>query len=346
MSEKLHSIQWLRAIAALGVALFHLSVAEQAYSPYRTLSFMNPSGQYGVDLFFVISGFVITYTSWHKIGQRRALKSYLWQRFSRIYPLYWIMTAILIIWFTLTGSAKNLDILASLLLIGEGKNLFLGAAWTLVFEQYFYLVFGLLFIIGRHAFFLFIGAWAFMAFSSHAPVISSPLVFEFLGGTLIAWWYLHFPISRRVAAILLGIGISYVLAVYIPPAPRYFEDALEPSYRVMIACFPMMCLVMACLGIEKLFCVNNSFARVMNLLGNASYAIYLSHMLTIGIMRRITAMLLPAGEVWHVIGLVVTTGAILVAGILCHFLVEKPMLRWCRRLSEKVKFRKMVEVKG
>src|SRR5438105_376285 len=83
--SQLISIQCLRGIAAFAVLLCHIGSIEGQYTQMR---FLPEWGRHGVDLFFVISGFVMVYISNEKWGNKAAAKLFLFKRVMRIYPAY------------------------------------------------------------------------------------------------------------------------------------------------------------------------------------------------------------------------------------------------------------------
>ncbi len=95
------SIQALRAVAALLVTIFHVSMKMEDVAIYSPFLRCFKAGSGGVDLFFVISGFIITHTSLSKINRPDQLKPYLKKRFGRIYAIYWLvllLAGILSLW--------------------------------------------------------------------------------------------------------------------------------------------------------------------------------------------------------------------------------------------------------
>src|SRR3954471_22825547 len=90
MSQQIRSLQALRGVACLAVVALHMSGYERLVAPHRHLTGWTPTfGWAGVDLFFVLSGFIITWTQDKMLGQPAAVGSYLVRRLWRIYPLYW-----------------------------------------------------------------------------------------------------------------------------------------------------------------------------------------------------------------------------------------------------------------
>jgi exopolysaccharide production protein ExoZ len=152
--DRFGGLQILRFIAALAVILYHSRGAAQDYLG-QTSAIFAPFvyGSYGVDLFFVISGFII----YHVVSRRENdARSFLWRRITRIVPLYWCLTVVAVIAALLfpTMLRSNEDyslgaLLHSLFFVSfvtrELPILYVG--WTLEFEMFFYLATAL-FLLG------------------------------------------------------------------------------------------------------------------------------------------------------------------------------------------------------
>jgi len=93
--KRLDHIQALRGIAALMVVVSHLLIIERKYSVDQILGDWAIYGMAGVDLFFVISGFIMVYVMWDRPRGPKAAGEFLWGRASRIYPLYWVVSLVL-----------------------------------------------------------------------------------------------------------------------------------------------------------------------------------------------------------------------------------------------------------
>jgi len=157
---------------------------------------------FGVDLFFVISGFVMVTVTRGKFQQSRQAVTFLYHRISRIYPLYWFYSLLVLVVFLLQPSFFNssqfgqVNILASLLILPQKHLPLLMVGWTLVHEMYFYLIFFLLLFFPEKHLVKYIGLWtAIIVFLQLyiTPVslpalrlISHPLTIEFIGGCLLA----------------------------------------------------------------------------------------------------------------------------------------------------------------
>ena len=185
------------------VVFFHMVTIEKKYGGTNTLlSDFFQFGMFGVDLFFVISGFVMVTVTRRKFQQPRQAVTFLYHRISRIYPLYWFYSLLVLAVFLLHPSFVNssqfgqVNILASFLLLPQKHLPLLMVGWTLVHEMYFYLVFFLLLFLPEKHLVKSIGFWtAIILFlqlyiTSDSPLalrlISHPLTIEFVGGCLLA----------------------------------------------------------------------------------------------------------------------------------------------------------------
>jgi peptidoglycan/LPS O-acetylase OafA/YrhL len=151
-STKLDGVQTLRGVAAVVVALFHFSVLERAfYGPDFLLTGFSGYGRAGVDLFFVISGFIMVLVPGQTRSGAQSAWEFLVKRAVRIYPPYWVVTlAVIAIWWLSGGFlmafliGKNPNWIASLTLWPQDRYPILLVGWTLIHEMYFYLVFAAL----------------------------------------------------------------------------------------------------------------------------------------------------------------------------------------------------------
>lgn len=168
---KLQSIQVLRGMAALLVVFYHMnalearSILQNGGVETPVLGGLISNGYAGVDLFFVISGFIMIYvTDTGRKGVGASL-SFLFARITRIYPLWWFYAAIRAVYMLAIygGAAVGPDgehpisrseplfsyMVKSFLLIPQGEHPILGVGWTLVHEVYFYIVFAIIMLAPR-----------------------------------------------------------------------------------------------------------------------------------------------------------------------------------------------------
>src|ERR1039457_2080593 len=139
MRENIASIQFLRFVAAALVVLFHSTVAVQKYFT-GTLSnlFINISaiGASGVHIFFVISGFIMVYTSFYKRSEKFTASKFITKRIIRIYPIYFIYSAFYLYFYYLFSIGKNISLehfFGSIVLLPGYSSYIIGPGWTLSF---------------------------------------------------------------------------------------------------------------------------------------------------------------------------------------------------------------------
>lgn len=265
---RFRSIDVLRGIAATLVAMRHAFDG-----PFMV-------GAIGVDIFFVISGFVMA-----KVSVGRTAGEFLADRAWRIFPAYWVALAACFLFALLQGTTLSYrDTLSSILLFPNWLalgGLYLGVAWTLLFELFFYVAVatGIRLRDWRVPLMLFIAAVAFRPFTGNAffEFAGSPIMIEFLFGMLIAL----LPRDRRIGGALLAAALVFILCF---PSPWLQDYRLAMSYqpafiRVALWGVPAAMIVYGALTFEEKF--EGRMVRALLVLGAASYSIYLWHMIVI-----------------------------------------------------------------
>ena len=322
-------IQFLRAIAVLMVVMAHIHQADARFYGTPLTGQTSFFGFAGVDVFFVLSGFII-----HHLYKDHAgfdLRYFL-NRLNRILPLYWIFTALALVGYltmggTLTRSAGDLDILGSLTLIPTGELPVLQVGWTLTHELYFYLAYGLALILPRATRTWAALGWALASLAyTLAPhgmssvwldLIFSPFNFLFLSGVMLASLYPRIRRLRLVALAILAGGL--VLGLIWTHIHGLAGLAATPLRVVILAPFAM--------GLVATFLawtpgLPARFARV----GDWSYAIYLSHILVIGVLARLLPELTGDGRLGSVVLHLAGLAACLALGGMVHAWIERPLL--------------------
>jgi exopolysaccharide production protein ExoZ len=276
------SIQALRAVAAISVALVHFNaVALMLVGTADAPLVLYPLAS-GVDLFFVISGFVMVYSSEPLFAAPGGSKTFFMRRLARIAPLYWLTTAIAIplmslpvTWGTVVQSYFFIPYLQP-----NGNMVPLhGVGWTLNFEMFFYLTFAVALFLPRRIAVPLLSAvlcGAVMLGSflspSFAPLRywSDPIILEFVFGMLIALIYRQqrtlLPMWARLCIITASAATVWFFAPRMPPS----------GYRALEWGLPAALIVAASvLGPQKVW--SGLTATVAKKLGDASYSIYLIH---------------------------------------------------------------------
>ncbi|WFP64660.1 acyltransferase [Mesorhizobium sp. WSM4904] len=278
IQSKLLGLQVLRFAAAFFVVLFHLGVGLQIEFGNRTNIFHN--GAIGVDIFFVISGFIIAYTT----DPQKGVLYFVRRRLMRIVPLYWTLTAGIAVLATLKPGLLNstaIDgetLIKSLFFVPFAKAngavqpiLFLG--WTLNYEMFFYgiyaacLAFGLCSPLVPAAIIVLLVAATSLVKLDYVPwrFYTSPLMLEFVLG--IGLYLLY----RRSPAIFRGRSLPIFLVFVAAMALR--APLLEIHWLVANG-IPAVLLVAAVLPWAP---APTPIVLFMVLLGNVSYSLYLSH---------------------------------------------------------------------
>lgn len=342
----LGNVQALRAIAALLVVVVHAYAVESTYLPGRpwTTPF-HVLGTYGVDLFFVISGTVMVVSTAGWFGEPGAWRRFLVRRATRIYPPYWIVTGLVLAVYVLapaaTGAHRSAPprILASFLALPQPGEPLLVVGWTLSYELIFYVVFSLALRFRANALVPVTLGWLGAVALLHAlgpaanpwvRVLGSPFNLEFALGMLIGTAVLR---DRLVAPrVLFPIGLLAVVATCVATAYSGREFEIVTWSRPLLVGLPMALVVYAALGLER----HRAFVapRWLRAQGDASYALYLWHVVVLGgiglALHRVHLHGTPARLAIVVGGY----AAAIAVSFLAYAYVERPILRLSRRYVE------------
>lgn len=344
-SGKLDAIQLLRAIAALAVVVHHVGLTLTSYYPTplsSPLMMLSGLGAAGVDLFFVISGYIIFRSTSKLESGPASAKSFLQKRALRIYPTYWIWTSVLLLMWLGGIALKSHQfspsvIAGSYFLVpvarGDGSlHPILDQGWTRTFEMYFYLVFSLIILLGLRKKNLAWIASPFLLFAiagllptipeNLRGVVSSPLIGEFLLGVCLGWAFSKCPPPvRSIPSIRWGLtAIAIALLVFAALRGEVKGTGIE---RLLVYGTPSAVLVAL-----ALLTPSTQLVRRLTWLGDASYSIYLTHgffTLALGtVLKRgfTVSETPPAGVV-----LAIASLAILLISSTAYWLVEKPVTR-------------------
>jgi exopolysaccharide production protein ExoZ len=323
---KYNTLQLLRGIAAIAVVTFH----EFGSSGLFKL------GQHGVDLFFVLSGFIILYIHNADIGDKRAVLPFFIKRLTRIFPIYWLITFAYVALVTIfSHNVISLDyIIHSLLLLPQEKDPIIGVAWTLEYETLFYLIFCIL-LFSRKIFYPIMGVWSlaiifFFVFPVNFPIfvgrIFNPLNLEFLFGCSIALVVLKNKINFKWT-------IHFSIILIILSAVLQYYNILN-MHRFIMWGIPFTVLI---LGLVKLELKKQVYVpKTLIYLGDASYSIYLTHLVTLLIVESSLKRLNLYEQYGHngLVQLSFSVAAILV-GCIFYSIVEKPLLKYTKSLFAK-----------
>lgn len=310
-SQNLTSIQYLRGLAALGVVAMHTGWTRTGL------------GSSGVDMFFIISGFIMVHVSQRDVTPGAFLRA----RILRVVPLYWLVTLAAV------AVRQDSDVprfLTSLMFwphMGfDGRDYpVVIQGWTLNFEVFFYVVFAVTLtltprrrIIGLTvllASLCAIGAVSHPEYLAAATYTNS-LLLEFLFGVWIcqAWRKGWLP-KGRAAWSLVVVGLIAMAA--------QFHTGPQGDWRAVVWGMPIAAIVAGALGVEA----SGNLPRIpgLRVLGDASYALYLTHLLVLDqVLPELRS--LPT-----VLALPLALLPCVALAVLLHRVVERPLHRWMTR---------------
>lgn len=351
-------IHYLRGIAALMVVLFHFRLTlNNVYSNPNLGTDLFQAGPSGVDIFFIISGFIIVVATQNKLANKPLF--FLARRALRIYP------ALLVCWFvgaiSIYRKEPLLEILKSAIPINRDYNLppptfgfnLMGPPWTLTYEILFYLVFcaaivlshkhralvaSLIMLVSIAAInLIFNGSLGLSAettltietssqWSGLLKLLSSTYLVEFIVGMALASFYLnksiHIPKSIALPFSIICIGVFLTMFIY------NYRPGFGPQGYGVWAGF----LVTGLIVLEKAK-THTPKSAVLSYLGDISYSMYISHYIIIGILYRYDPPIWSStAGVWKLVLAITIT--MLAASALHHY-VEKPFIAFGKRLHSR-----------
>ncbi|NGM81187.1 acyltransferase [Paenibacillus sp. 7124] len=340
MKERLYSLQSLRGIAALLVLLHHTTLNASQNLGYKYLGGVFRFGNLGVDLFFILSGFLMFSIHSSDIGQKKKFLPFIKKRFVRVYPIYWFVTLIIIPLFFLfpsfgEGYERNISvIIKSLLLIPQGHDPILGVGWSLVYEVYFYLLFALMIILGKRVSNVILFLWVaisvvLMTFPAKGYLFNflfNPIIFEFLMGCLAAFILTKVRFKHPLLIFSLGVVLLLTSVWFLYSNSQVLDR--EGLSRVLLYGVPSLFILLGMVSMDTQGKIKN--LKILTYLGDASYSIYLVHTLVLSLTSKVFMRL----SVYETLSLpVATTLCVLIsvlAGFIFHSLFERPLLNFSR----------------
>lgn len=344
---KLVLLQVLRAVAALSVAMLHAqhdaaTLAERAGGAFAPIAAF--PWEAGVDVFFVISGFIMVHASAPLFATPGGGRTFLARRIARIVPIYWAVTTLYLAIALAVPEFLNREFLggpyvvASYLFIpatrpdGLVQPLY-GLGWTLNYEMFFYALFALALGRSRRAAVLGLAAVlaALVAIGRALGPLPEPLRFwtdpiilEFVYGMGLGLIHAEGVRLGPVPRALLSIA---ALAMLVAVATRHGE--LATAFRALAYGIPAAMLV-AALAFGRGDGAGGRLARAGTAVGDASYALYLIHPFVIRAGREIVWRAGLAGLIgpWTFV-LLSLSGAVL-ASVAVYRLFERPATAWLR----------------
>jgi peptidoglycan/LPS O-acetylase OafA/YrhL len=354
----------VRALAALWVVLFHAWIL--AGNPKATLPLLITQvdltpifafGWLGVDLFFVLSGFLLTRQAWTKVARGTAsgwlpsqfgetYLSFLKRRVLRVYPAYFATISILLVFAALhiyRSPPEKMDLLLHLVMFHNLVERYFvtinDVFWSIPFEWQFYLVFPLLFVaLRRTNLIAFYVVAAVLALSTRVWVIIHsdgymqlhlPIRLDaFVAGMCAATFAEHHRLQRWPAFIAFTLGLagllgtSWIYSAYPSPVTISMPIALTRPLWVQAS----ICLFLLGLSAEPHPGVRLFSNRLVVWLGLISYSIYLVHVPVLLLLLQLGAYPLRGSVVTSSLGRVLVTAmpAVIATSAVLYYLIERP----------------------
>lgn len=328
---RIDALQWLRALAAGMVLVGHVIAEVEHYGGLREGLAAALPWTRGVDVFFVISGVVIALSAARWEG---GPGGFLWRRVLRVVPLYWLFTTLMVVALVVApGGVKETElepgqIVASYLFLPwerhDGRIApVLSLGWTLNYEMFFYLLAAgaLVWRWPRRAWVL-VAALALLAVAGalwrpegvSVRFWTNAILLEFAFGVGIAaalrrWGAVHRP---GLALAVFAAGLAAMVGLHGSELPRFIAAGLPAA--VMVA-GPVLLLRGGAAG---------WMGRMGLRLGDASYALYLSHRFVLRLVTLAVLPLVPEGGLWLFVGGVCLAATAVSLAVFAW--IERPLL--------------------
>ncbi len=341
---RIEPLQLLRGLAAILIMVKHaIYEVDQIAPDFNHSSYQNY--RVGIDIFFVLSGFIMIYISRGQSGISSA-KEFIFRRLLRIVPTYWFYTflllAVALVIPQVLGKAEFIpvDFIQSLFFIphlnvaGEMQP-FLANGWSLNYEIYFYVVFALCLILpARYSLWAmaayFVASIATGFFGAGGVLLDfygHPIVLEFLAGAIIGYLFLK---NIRLPSYFIYVGLAFIIGavlglIFIEPFEAYgffYSKPLVGILSVALLVLPKKAEYML-------------MPRWGVFIGDSSYTLYLAHPFAIGAVTQVVLLLglediLNPWLMFFFIAVVAIVGS-----CIAYVVIEKPLLSFTKGLVYK-----------
>jgi exopolysaccharide production protein ExoZ len=330
-SERFIYIQLLRFVAATSVVFFHSVGTAMKHIPDQSTFGYGFRGDHGVDIFFVISGFVICYST---DFLRTTSLDFLLRRLRRIVPIYWLLTLGMVAVSVLIPSAFSgtdwinpRSVLLSMTFLSflDQKMPIIFVGWSLEYEMLFYATITILFFRALKAWDDLIIVFSLLSTLSISPeghglqalssFLTNPMLLEFVYGVIIAKLFLGRRVSTPAQIVVL--------------IPTLIVAVSDPTNRIVVAGLPSCLLVLAAAALSKLRQNPSLLERFFGALGDASYSIYLVQVFTISASVKVLG---KSGAVSINLVIWVTTLVTIAIGYISYVGLERPLLQFFSHL--------------
>jgi exopolysaccharide production protein ExoZ len=346
---KLDNLQMLRALAAFSIVVlhaFHETENLAGSAGGQPVSLPDSNLAFGVDIFFVLSGFIMAHTTASEFGKEGAPLRFFRRRCARVVPLYWLLTTVMLIGAAIAPTLLNVPVgslyhvIASYLFVPDARGVgevrpVMALGWTLNYEMLFYVMFSIALMTPIR----FGVAWlsclmAMLAVThvfldpSHVPAVfwTDPLILEFLFGVYVALIYREgWRLSAGTALLISAIGLIGFLRLSTP-----WDDAALPVFLRSGAPAALMVFAAALGPSAPITRLTTSIV----LLGDASYSLYLVHPFVLRPARAIWVRAIGGHmPVWLFVP--VAVAACVVVAVIVYRRVERPLTVLAQALNRR-----------
>jgi exopolysaccharide production protein ExoZ len=344
-------IQAMRGIAALAVVFGHSVTMRTGMG--ISIPVANATVgifQCGVDIFFVISGFIIASTA-SEIGAqdgRRGVIRFAYKRAARIYPVYWVVLAIAIVvsyWVATGPGHLTAHLNFRHVFLAQANNWFVPPAWTLFYEMNFYAAIALCILLSpKYIIELAVLGVCALAILGLSPlprlpgVMGSPLTLEFGFGVIIAF-ITRRGIKQLGPICLFGSGMLFALGAYC----EVMEKPVSETTRLLTFGIAAALLIYSIVAAEL---NGTTFSRALQYPGDISYSLYIWHFLIFTILAT------PAASAYlswlpGQVQISIWIAAVVVVSAVSYEIIEKPTPRYLRWIATQMRsMRRASEIPG
>jgi exopolysaccharide production protein ExoZ len=341
--QRIDGLQVMRALAATFVMMYHGMHMLHRDTGFWFLNKAMVVGYSGVDIFFVISGFIILYTSDFGIFK---MAKFLKKRFIRIFPIYWVVNILLLIAYFISPSPDQLfkgklDVILGSLLLLPQQQYIIGISWTLSYELIFYLIFAITFNVSKKFLFIFLSIWTVIILTTYGLHVKSqytiidtllnPVVIEFILGCFLAYLYKRYPYVKGWYLFLIVGAVGYLVNWNIYYTARLKDDTAFISYISRLYLFGLPVTVF----IFGLLYVKRGYPRLLVYLGDASYSLYLIHGTVISALLKLAEKFELRPLLSNNLGACVMFAITISVAMLFYTYVEKPLIAQIRKRIKK-----------
>ncbi len=342
--HKIDTLQVLRGFAALLIVIYHAVLDIEGLYGSEDIFWNHEPFIYGIDLFFVLSGFVMIYTAYEQTGVTQA-KRFMLRRLIRIVPIYWFYTLLLVgVLFLMPNALGGVEFsianfLKSLFFVPYYDHdallyPFLKLGWTLNYEIYFYAVFALFLLLPRKLLMpaltvFFLSTVLFKDYLLPEGIIrvfyGRDIVLNFLIGSWIGFLFIK-DVRLPKWFVYLGCATLITSIVWMFNADRVEEYTGYDFPKVIFAT-----LIISLLVLPKKS-QHIKLPKIAVFIGDSSYSLYLMHSFTIGAIIYVIAAsgLQESLSPW--LTFIICVVGSLIGGGISYLLIEKPLLSWSKQL--------------